>query len=69
MWVDNIALSHCRKFQCKIAWKFSKLPGKMLESFGSQLGARNAANVAWNVLWTFQPTVPGYLGRNCVADF
>ena len=29
VWVDNIALSQRSKFQLKIAWKFSKLPGKI----------------------------------------
>ena len=59
IWVDNIALSQHSKSQLEIAWKFSKLPEKMLGSFGSQLGTRNATNIAWNVLWTFQPTVLG----------
>ena len=67
--VDDIALSQCSKFQWKIAWKFSKLPGQMLGSFGSQLGNQNATNIAWDVLSTFQSTVPGELGRNFGADF
>ena len=40
IWVDNIALSQWSKFQLKIAWKFSTLPGKMLGSFRSQLGPK-----------------------------
>ena len=59
IWVDNIALSQRSKFQLIIAWKFLKLPGKKLGSFGSQLGTQNATNIAWNVLWTFHATVPG----------
>ena len=57
--VDNIALSQRRKFQLIIAWKFSKLPRKMLRSFGSQVVTQSATNIAWNVLWTLQATIPG----------
>ena len=67
-WVDSTALSQRSKFQLKIAWKFSKSPGKMLGSFGSQLGTQNATNITWNVLWAFQATVPGYLRRNFGAN-
>ena len=59
IWVDNIAFSQCSKCQWKVAWKFAKLPGKMLGSFGNQLRTQNATNITWNVLWTFQPTIPG----------
>ena len=38
IWVDNIALSQHSKVHLISAWKFSKLPGKLLGSFGSQLG-------------------------------
>ena len=61
--VSNMGGPHCppqcSKFQLKIAWKFSKLPGKMLGSCNSQLGTQNATNMAWNVVCTFQPTDPG----------
>ena len=57
--VNNIALSLCSKFQLKIASMFSKLPGKMLRSFRSQLGAQNTTNIAWNVLWTASQPSPG----------
>ena len=60
IWVDNIALYQCSKFQWKIAWKFSKLPEKMLGSFGRQLGTQTATNIAWNVQWTFQPIVSAW---------
>ena len=46
IWVDNIALSRCSKFQWKIAWKISKSPGKTLGSFGGQFGTQNATNIA-----------------------
>ena len=46
------------------AWKFSKTLGKMLGSFGSQIGSQNATDIGRNVPWTSQPTVPGELGRN-----
>ena len=53
IWMDNIALSQHSKVHLIIAWNFSKLPGKMLGSFGSQLVTQSATNIAWNVLWTF----------------
>ena len=59
IWVDNIAIVQCSKFYWERAWKSSKLLGKMLGRFGSQLRPQHATNIARNVLCTFRPTVPG----------
>ena len=43
--------------------------GKMLGSFGSQIGSQNATDIGRNLPWASQPTVPGELGRNFGWDF
>ena len=57
-----------RSFSARTQWNFGwMLGGKMLGSFGSQIGSQNVTNVGRNVPWASQPTVPGELGRNFSA--
>ena len=57
-----------RNFSARTQWNFGwMLGGKMLGSFGSQIGSQNATNIGRNVPWASQRTVPGELGRNFSA--